>query len=191
MSIERIIMKYSEVFSEAWRNVLDEFEDGKTCIESEGDLQCLLFSECIKILALGNSVRPIPVHADAAAKITQLGGTAHCDLALGPNDEVLVELKHNALDTHKRVKRDLAKLTDLFQLNPSTESIFLCLTRNFEDEASVSSYRKDLPSRMKRDGFEVESRLVSHQMHEQCEPYRQKNSQIHCAILIWKERSKR
>jgi len=184
-------MKYSEVFREAWGNVLDEFEIGKTCIESEGDLQCLLFSECIKILALGNSVRPIPVHADAAARVTQHGGTAHYDLALGPNEEVLVELKPNALDTHKKPRQDLDKLKDAFQGNPSTEGIFLCLTRNVENGTSINSYLEDLPSRMKRDGFEVKSRVVRHPMHEQCEPYRQKNSQIHCAILIWKERSKR
>jgi len=178
--LEKIEMKYSEVFREAWKSVLDEFETGITCIESEADLQCLLFAECMKILRK-NPARPIPVHRET--EVPHASG--RFDLALGPKPEALVEVKFNMLDYEEKAKQDLDKLEAAFR--PPIESIFLCLTKNIENQDSVKYYLEALPSRMQKEGFQVVPRFVRHPMHEKCYANSPTNSEIHCAILIWKE----
>lgn len=179
-------MDYPEVFRRAWKNVLDDFEAGETCIESEEDLQCLLFSECAKILATESSIRPIPIHAEVAVKILPSGGTTHTDLAVGPTGQVLVELKPNEWDYTNKAKKDLNKLKDAFQENSSVKSIFLCLTKNIDDEDGVRHYLTELPTRLGKEGFRVLHRVVRHPRHKGChwEPSQEK----HCAVLVWKQR---
>jgi len=173
-------MKYYEVFLKSWKKVLNEFKKGTICIESEADLQCPLFAECMKILRK-KPARPIPVHAETAVP----HAPGRFDLALGPKAEVLVELEPNKWDHEKEARIALDKLNRAF--HPPVESIFLCLTKNIEDESTYVNYLKGLTSRKKQDGFRVRWRFLRHPMHEECYANSPTNSEVHCAILIWKE----
>ena len=79
---------YNAVLFAAIENVKKEYCQGNVQIRTEADLQCLLFSECLKLMSQKGFEKPFKLHAEK--DVFKRG--QKIDLVLG-DDEVLVEIK--------------------------------------------------------------------------------------------------
>jgi len=79
---------YNAVLIDAIENVKNEYCKGNVQIRTEADLQCLLFSECLKLMQQKGFETPFKIHAEKDV----FKRRQKIDLVLGDN-EVLVEIK--------------------------------------------------------------------------------------------------
>jgi hypothetical protein len=96
---------YSDVLVASWNSILEKLERGEIILESEDDLRCHLFHECLVALTATDLKPAFPIHAEAE----------YFDMILGAND-VAVELKFSKKEQggytvqKKNILRDLGKL---------------------------------------------------------------------------------
>lgn len=81
-------LSYNDIFLDAVRKVLSDYEEGRIDIRSEGDLQSHLFFWCRKLMEENNFQEPLKIYVEKSI----FSKRKKIDLILG-NDEVLVELK--------------------------------------------------------------------------------------------------
>jgi len=79
---------YNAILVTAIENMKKEYSQGNVQIRTEADLQCILFSECLKLMKQEEFERPFELHAEKDV----FKRRQKIDLVLG-HDEVLVELK--------------------------------------------------------------------------------------------------
>ena len=100
-------MLYASLLLKAWENMVMRFEKGYITLDSEGDIQCHLFSCCLELLEKGDFPRPLEIHAEITI------GEKRADIVLGKN-EVGVEIKYLkkylSLPTVQDVKREASKV---------------------------------------------------------------------------------
>lgn len=85
---EHVVSVYDRIFRRALEITLKALEAGAVSFRTEGDLRAHLYHECARQLESDDRQRPLPLHAEYNI------GRTKADLALGPDGEVVVELKY-------------------------------------------------------------------------------------------------
>ena len=111
------------VLRDAWKNVLKGMEEGAYLHTDEGDIRCLLFHECLKLLEQKGE-RVFFIFSDY-----QVDGE-RVDLALLVDEEHIIaaELKYAPMPS--KMEEDLRKLHRLLDEGIAVGGVFLALARN-------------------------------------------------------------
>lgn len=109
------MLTHNEIFLRPWKNVLERYRDGKIRFISEADLQCHLFSECLRLMEIEKFETPYKIHVNKSLFTPR----RKTDLVLG-HDEVAIEIKlepdypgvSKPVAFREEVEKDITKLDE-------------------------------------------------------------------------------
>jgi len=104
---DRQTLNYADILEHSWNTILENIRREEVTLESEEDLRCHLFHQCVASIAAAGLKPPFPIHAE----------NDYLDLVLGEGD-VIAELKFSKKDEggytsqKESILRDLNKLKE-------------------------------------------------------------------------------
>lgn len=104
---DRQTLNYADILEHSWNTILENIRRGEVTLESEEDLRCHLFHQCVASIAAAGLKLPFPIHAEKE----------YLDLVLDEGD-VIAELKFSKKDEggytsqKESILRDLNKLKE-------------------------------------------------------------------------------